>query len=97
MKPKAKSKERFVLICTEYRGVFAGLVTDTSGETVKMRQGRNCIYWPASVKGFEGLAVTGPLDGSRVGPAADIELRNVTCIVECTPEARERWEKGPWA
>ena len=88
--------ERAVLVTTVHRGVFFGYATQTKGPTIKLRAARNCIYWPASNKGFLGLANMGPLDGARVGPAADIELRDITCVAECTPDAVKAWESSPW-
>lgn len=88
--------ERFVLVTTAHRGVFAGYATETSGETIKLRAGRNCLYWSRDVKGFIGLAANGPSKDCRVGPAADIELRNVTSVSECTPEAVAKWNAFPW-
>lgn len=89
--------ERPVLVTTEYRGVFFGYASDTSGDVVRLRAARNCLYWPAQQKGFLGLAADGPCDGARVGPAADIELRRVTAVIEVTPEAVARWEAAPWS
>lgn len=83
-------------MCTEYRGVFFGYTDDTSGDTIKLTRGRNIPYWDADTKGFIGLASTGPGKGCRVGPAADFELRKITCVVECTPEAVAAWESSPW-
>ena len=88
--------ERAVLVTTAHRGVFFGYATDTSGDTIKLRAARNCIYWPVGNKGFLGLASMGPQKGARVGPAADIELRNITCVAECSPAAVEAWEGAPW-
>lgn len=89
--------ERPVLVTTAHRGVFFGYATETAGSTIKLRAGRNCLYWPAANKGFLGLAAMGPQKGARVGPAADIELRDITCVAECAPEAVEVWESAPWA
>jgi hypothetical protein len=89
--------ERAVLVTTAHRGVFFGYATDTSGQTIKLRAGRNCLYWAAGNKGFLGLASIGPVNGSRIGPAADIELRDITCVAECTPQATEAWESAPWS
>ena len=89
-------KERAVLVTTAHRGVFFGYATDTSGTTIKLRSARNCIYWPTTNKGFLGLSSLGPLIGSRVGPAADIELRDITCVAECTDTAVNAWESAPW-
>jgi len=88
--------ERPVLVTTEQRGVFFGYATNTDGTTIKLRRARNCIYWPASNKGFLGLASDGPHKGARVGPAADIELHNITCVAECTEAAVKAWESEPW-
>lgn len=89
--------ERAVLVTTSHRGVFFGYASETGGSTIKLRSARNCIYWPAENKGFLGLASNGPLQGSKIGPAADIELRDITCVAECTPAAVEAWEKAPWS
>lgn len=88
--------ERPVLVTTEYKGVFFGYATETSGKTIKLRRGRCCIYWPTENRGFLGLANQGPLPGARVGPPADVELRKVTSVAEVTPEAVHRWEHAPW-
>ena len=94
---RKKNNERAVLVTTAHRGVFFGYATETGGQTIKLRAARNCIYWPTSQKGFLGLAVDGPLDGSRIGPAADLELRDITSVAEVTEAAAERWEKAPWS
>lgn len=91
------AKERAVVVTTSYRGVFFGYATNTDGETIKLRAARNCVYWPASQKGFVGLASTGPLQGARIGPAADMELRGITAVLECTQEAVAAWESGLWS
>lgn len=93
-----KSKvERAVLVTTAHRGVFFGYATDTDGAIVKLRKARNCLYWSADVQGFLGLARTGPTSSCRIGPAADIELRDVTCVAICTPEAVAAWEGAKWS
>ena len=97
MTSKKANGEKAVLVTTENRGVFFGYATETDGETIKLRRARNCIYWPANQKGFLGLAAQGPIDGARIGPAANIELRDITCVAECTPTAVEAWEKAPWS
>ena len=89
--------DRPVLVTTAHRGVFFGYADETGGETIKLRRARNCIYWPAANKGFLGLASDGPAKGARVGPAVDIELRNVTSVAECTEAAAAAWENAPWS
>ena len=84
---------RPVLITTEFRGVFFGYATDTSGDTVTLKNARNCIYWSAKTGGFGGLAANGPAAGSRIGERiSQIELRKVTSVSELTPAAVEAWE-----
>jgi hypothetical protein len=89
-------QERAVLVTTAHRGVFFGYATDTSGATIFLRRARNCIYWSADMKGFMGLAAFGPSETCRIGPAADIELRDITCVATVTPAAVLRWEAAPW-
>lgn len=89
--------ERYVLITTVHRGIFAGWASDTSGETIKLRDGRNVFYFAvASDKGFVGLATVGPAHGSKIGPRCDMEIRNVTAILEVSENARERFEASSW-
>ena len=94
---KAKSNgERAVLVTTSHRGVFFGYAANTDGNSIMLRAARNCLYWPAQNKGFLGLASMGPLQGARVGPAADIEIRDITCVAECSDAATKAWEAAPW-
>lgn len=95
--PNRKPKERAVMVTTQHRGVFFGYATKTDGATIKLRAARNCLYWPVGQKGFLGLASTGPISGARIGPHADIELRDITCVAECTPDAVKAWEAAPWS
>lgn len=89
--------ERAVLVTTSHRGVFFGYAVEVDGAIIKLRKARNCLRWSEDVKGFVGLAVTGPSKSCRIGPAANIELRDITSVAACTPEAVEAWEKAPWA
>lgn len=89
--------KRAVVVTTAHRGVFFGYAEDTDGDTIALERARLCLYWSSDVKGFMGLASSGPSSNCRIGPAADIELRNITSVVECTPQAVERWEAAPWS
>ena len=89
--------ERPVIVTTAHRGVFFGYADNTDGETIPLKRGRLCLYWSQDVRGFMGLAANGPTKGCRIGPAADITLRNITAVLEVTPEAAEKWESAPWA
>jgi hypothetical protein len=88
---------RAVLVTTAHRGVFFGFAEDTSGSTIKLKDARCAIYCSADCKGFMGLAERGPTDGCRIGAKADIELRDVTSVTECTPAAVGAWNASPWA
>ena len=90
------SKERAVLVTTAHRGVFFGYATKTDGETISLKRSRLCLYWSSDVKGFMGLAANGPSASCRIGPAADITLRNITAVLEVTKDAVAKWEAAPW-
>jgi hypothetical protein len=98
MKENTNTLGGAVLVTTAHKGVFFGYLDGPSNEkTIKLRKVRNCLYWPATVKGFIGLATAGPLAGSRVGPAADwAVLHDITGVFEVTVEAVGRWEAAPW-
>ena len=95
-KKESATTEIAVLVTTAHRGVFFGYTSDTQGAIIKLRNARNCLYWPAENKGFMGLANMGPMKGARVGPAADIELRDITSVAQCTDAAVTAWESAPW-
>lgn len=89
--------ERAVIVTTEYRGVFFGYAENTDGDIIKLSRARNCLYWSTDVKGFMGLAATGPTKGCRIGPPVNIELRKITSVIEPTTDAIAAWEGAPWA
>lgn len=97
VKEKKMPKKRAVIVTTAHRGVFFGYADDTDGETIKLTGSRLCVYWSADVRGFMGLAANGPTKGCKIGPAADITLRNITSVLEVTPEAEKAWNDAPWA
>jgi hypothetical protein len=88
---------RKVLVTTAHRGIFFGELIEANGTTLSLANCRNCLYWEKAVRGFLGLAVTGPLEGCRVGPAAErTQLFDVTSVSDCSAEAIERWEAEVW-
>ena len=89
-----KKKERAVIVTTAHKGVFFGYAENTSGATILLKRAKLAIYWTADLRGFMGLASHGPSSGCTIGPAADIELRDITSVVEVSPEAVQRWEKA---
>lgn len=92
----SKVQEQAVLVTTAHRGVFFGYTVKTDGETIKLSRARCCVYWSSDCKGFLGLAATGPTANCRIGPAADIELRNITCVAKVSEVAVKAWEAAPW-
>lgn len=96
-KSNKSPKERPVIVTTAHRGVFFGYAQKTDGETIKLARSRLCVYWSVDCKGFMGLAANGPTPGCRIGPPADIELRNITAVLEVSESAVAAWEKAPWS
>ncbi len=96
-KKSTQKPERPVIVTTEHRGVFFGFATDTDGETIALKRARLCIYWSADVKGFMGLAASGPSASCRIGPPADITLRKITAVLEVQADVVKKWEAQPWA
>jgi hypothetical protein len=91
----ATKKERPVIVCTEYKGVFFGYAEKTAGDVITLRRARCCIYWSANVGGFMGLAEKGPNLNCKIGATADIELRKVTCVLEVSAAAEKAWSAAP--
>jgi hypothetical protein len=96
-KTNGSNGARPVLVTTAHRGVFFGYADETDGDTIALKRSRLCVYWSADCKGFMGLAANGPTKGCKIGPAADITLRNITAVLECTPDAVKAWEAAPWS
>lgn len=87
-----------VVVTTKHRGVFFGRLLERNGDEVVLEGARVCVHWSIDTRGFVGLAVTGPLKGSRISLGAPrMELNAVTSITHCTDEAVRRWEEGPWS
>ncbi|GMU53366.1 MAG: hypothetical protein AMXMBFR33_25120 [Candidatus Xenobia bacterium] len=96
-----KAKARIpILVTTAKKGVFFGYVapdTDLTRTTLRLEKAQNCLYWSAEVKGVFGLAVTGPNENCRVGPAVPaLTVHEITSVAEATPEAARAWEAAPW-
>lgn len=93
---KKVENQRAVLVTTAHRGVFFGYASNTDGDTIQLKRARMCVYWTADLRGFMGLASSGPGKGCKIGPAVDMEVRNITSVSEVSAEAVEKWEKGQW-
>lgn len=83
-----------VLVTTQHRGVFAGVIPDDADLTARsmaLSQARMAIYW-GTTRGVMELAETGPTSKSRIGAVADIPmLHDITSIMKVTDEAAKRW------
>lgn len=93
---KANGTLRPVVVTTAHRGVFFGMAEKTDGETIALKDSRLCLYWSSDVQGFMGLAAFGPSKNCTIGPPADITLRNITAVLEVTPEAAQKWRDAKW-
>jgi hypothetical protein len=85
------ANERPVIVCTEFKGVFFGYATNTSGDVIHLRSARMAIYW-GTTKGVMELAETGPTNKSKISARADIEVRKITGVFEVTATAAQKWE-----
>lgn len=92
-------KGQAVLVTTIHRGVFFGYADALpKGKTITIKNARNCIYWSADVKGFLGLAESGPTQCCRIGPRAkSLILNDVTSVAEVSEAAIQKWESAPWS
>lgn len=84
---------RPVIVCTEHRGVFFGYSKNTSGAEIHLTRARMAIAF-GTTRGVMQLAETGPTSMSKVSARADIEVRKVTAVFECTPAATKAWEEA---
>ena len=87
-----------VLVTTEFRGVFFGyMAEDYAPADVTLINARNCVYWDAGVRGFLGLAESGPGEACKIGPRVPkLTLYKITSVTECTGDAVTKWEAARW-
>jgi hypothetical protein len=86
-----------VLVTTQHRGVFAGLVPadhDMAQKAFPLKAAKMAIYW-GTTKGVMQLAHTGPTSSSKISAPADIPmLHDITAVFRITDEAWEAWSKA---
>lgn len=85
-----------VLVPTEYRGVFAGLIEDDQdidARSMTLQECRMAIYWGVT-RGVMELAATGPTENSLISLPATARLHGITAVFDITPEAWERWQNA---
>ena len=84
-----------ILVTTQHRGVFFGLVPDGQDLTIRtmaLTDARCAIRW-GTTAGVGQLAATGPTESSRIGAKADIPaLHDITAVWAVTDKARAEWE-----
>lgn len=92
-----------IIVLTEYRGVFFGYVNPDDDykkelpNSIELKNARMCVYWSQNTKGVLGLASTGPQDGCKITlPVPALTAWKITAVLDCTPEAQEKWEQGLW-
>jgi hypothetical protein len=83
---------RPVIVCTEYKGVFFGLASDTTGDSIHLKDARMAISYNTT-RGVMELAETGPPAGSKISAKADIEVRKITAVFETTEAAAKVWSE----
>lgn len=89
------SKSKPVLVTTEFRGVFFGYVKDDKKlpAEITIKKAKNCRYWSSDCGGFLGLAVKGPSQGCKIGPAvSELTLYKITSLTPVEEDAVKKWE-----
>jgi hypothetical protein len=88
-------RQRPIIVCTEYRGVFFGYPRgSTRGDTIVLTRARMAIYW-GTTRGLFELAETGPTSSSKISARAEeITLHRVTSWMAVTKEAAQAWERA---
>jgi len=86
-----------VLVTTQHRGVFAGMIDDgqdINARSMPLKEARMAIYW-GTTKGVMELANTGPTSRSKISLAADIPaLHDITAIFDISPSAWAKWQEA---
>lgn len=84
-----------VLITTEHRGVFGGLIPDDqdlSAKAMPLKQARMAIYW-GTTEGLMELCESGPTKTSKISAVADIAmLHDITAVFVISDEAWVKWQ-----
>jgi len=83
-----------VLVTTQHRGVFAGLIDDDqdiSAKAMPLKNARMAIRF-GTTRGVMELVETGPTVNSLISAPADIPmLHDITALFEITDQAWQSW------
>lgn len=91
------ANNKAVLVTTEFRGVFFGYLKNDKNAPaeITLTGVRNCIYWPAGVGGFLGLAANGPNKDCKIGVRVpEVTLYKVTSVTPVEDAAVKAWESA---
>jgi len=90
---------KHVVITTKSRRwlIMHGTLEAVSGDTVRLKDARCCVYFSAATKTHTGLASHGPAEGSRIARRVDTAIvSGVETVSPATDEATKRWEREEW-
>lgn len=83
-----------VLVTTQHRGVFAGLIPDDQDLSVKampLKEARMAIRW-GTTRGLMELCDSGPTSSSKISAPADIPmLHDITAVFAISDGAWATW------
>lgn len=96
-----KTEKPPVMVFDIHRGVYFGYLVehDIDRKMVRLEGAKHCFYYPAAKtgpKGVYGLAIVGPGEKAKVGPAVNMIVHDISKVVECTTEAHEAWKVATW-
>lgn len=85
-----------VLVTTQHRGVFGGLIPvgqDLSVKTMALQSARMAVRFGTD-RGVMQLCESGPTDKSLISAPADIPaLHDITAVMDITPDAWQAWQR----
>ena len=86
-----------VLITTQHRGVFAGVILadqDLTAKNMPLKNARMAIYW-GTTRGVMELCESGPTAKSRISAPADIPmLHDITAVFAISDKAWDKWQSA---
>ena len=91
-------KGKYVIVRSYNEGVNAGYVVSAAENAIQLRKARRLWYHAPKDKDlswYEGVALTGLRDDSRVSPPVEKIIQENYSVTFCTEEARESIEAFP--